>query len=74
VRLPAITGLVPNPLAFPPGCKYHPRCPLADERCRSEEPPLREEAPRHFSRCWFVDRMEELKRATPLGSGPEGTP
>jgi oligopeptide/dipeptide ABC transporter ATP-binding protein len=39
-RLEVIPGTVPNPLEFPDGCKFHPRCPLADDRCRSEEPPL----------------------------------
>jgi peptide/nickel transport system ATP-binding protein/oligopeptide transport system ATP-binding protein len=68
-RLPAIAGMVPNPLAFPPGCKYHPRCPLASERCRSEEPAMQEAAAGHFTRCWHVERMDELKRATPLGHG-----
>jgi peptide/nickel transport system ATP-binding protein len=37
----AIAGEVPNPLAPPPGCAFHPRCPLAMARCRSEPPPLR---------------------------------
>jgi oligopeptide/dipeptide ABC transporter ATP-binding protein len=68
-RLPAIAGIVPNPLDFPPGCKYHPRCPLASERCRVEEPALGEVAPGHCSRCWHVDRMDELKRETPPEAG-----
>ncbi len=36
----AIPGEVPNPLSPPPGCTFHPRCPLANERCRSERPAL----------------------------------
>ena len=36
----AVGGEVPNPLDPPPGCAFHPRCPLADERCRREAPPL----------------------------------
>jgi oligopeptide/dipeptide ABC transporter ATP-binding protein len=36
----------PNPAAPPPGCRFHPRCPLAIDRCRSEEPQLREVAGR----------------------------
>ena len=33
-----LAGEVPSPLAPPPGCHFHPRCPLANERCRSERP------------------------------------
>ena len=36
-----VAGEVPNPLNPPPGCTFHPRCPLADERCRAERPVLR---------------------------------
>ena len=35
-----VAGEVPNPLAPPPGCAFHPRCPHADERCRRERPQL----------------------------------
>jgi peptide/nickel transport system ATP-binding protein len=35
-----VAGEVPNPLAPPPGCAFHPRCPHANERCRREVPPL----------------------------------
>ncbi|CAM3923891.1 ABC transporter ATP-binding protein [Roseateles saccharophilus] len=37
-----VQGEVPNPLQPPNGCSFHPRCPLADERCRRERPPLLE--------------------------------
>jgi peptide/nickel transport system ATP-binding protein len=33
-----VGGEVPNPLAPPPGCVFHPRCPHANERCRTERP------------------------------------
>ena len=36
-----VAGEVPNPLAPPAGCSFHPRCPLANERCRRERPALR---------------------------------
>ncbi|CAM5345284.1 ATP-binding cassette domain-containing protein [Thauera mechernichensis] len=36
-----VRGEVPNPITPPPGCSFHPRCPLADARCRSEAPALR---------------------------------
>ena len=35
-----VQGEVPNPLNPPPGCTFHPRCPLANDRCRSERPAL----------------------------------
>jgi peptide/nickel transport system ATP-binding protein len=35
-----VAGEVPNPLAPPAGCAFHPRCPHADARCRSEAPRL----------------------------------
>jgi peptide/nickel transport system ATP-binding protein len=37
----AVAGEVPNPLAPPPGCAFHPRCPYANERCRREVPDLK---------------------------------
>jgi oligopeptide transport system ATP-binding protein len=40
-RLNVIPGVVPNPIDFPSGCKFHPRCPHAFDRCRVEEPTLR---------------------------------
>lgn len=33
-----VSGEVPSPIAPPPGCTFHPRCPLANERCRIEKP------------------------------------
>jgi len=38
-RIP-VAGEVPNPLALPRGCAFHPRCPHANERCRTETPAL----------------------------------
>jgi peptide/nickel transport system ATP-binding protein/oligopeptide transport system ATP-binding protein len=55
--LTPIPGVVPNPLAFPPGCKFHPRCTYAEARCKAEEPALREIAPGHTAACHFAERM-----------------
>jgi oligopeptide/dipeptide ABC transporter ATP-binding protein len=49
--LQVIPGLVPNPLRPPPGCRFHPRCPLASDRCRVEEPALSEHLPGHWAAC-----------------------
>jgi peptide/nickel transport system ATP-binding protein len=50
--LPAIEGLVPNPLDPIAGCRFHPRCPFAIERCRAQAPPLAAVLDRHASACW----------------------
>jgi peptide/nickel transport system ATP-binding protein len=46
-----VKGEIPSPLAPPPGCHFHPRCPRAFDRCRSEAPALREVAPGRLSAC-----------------------
>ena len=46
-----IKGEIPSPLAPPPGCHFHPRCPHAMARCKEENPELREIAPGRFSAC-----------------------
>jgi len=51
-RLTAIKGTVPDPIHFPPGCRFNPRCELADMRCRTEEPELVEVEPGHKVSCW----------------------
>jgi oligopeptide/dipeptide ABC transporter ATP-binding protein len=48
---PRITGEVPSLLDPPPGCAFHPRCPLAIERCRIETPQLNAVASRHLAAC-----------------------
>ena len=50
-----IRGEIPSPLAPPPGCHFHPRCPRAFERCGREVPPLREIAPGRLSACHLND-------------------
>ena len=50
-----IRGEIPSPLAPPPGCHFHPRCPHAFARCRTEAPVLRDIAPGHRSACHLND-------------------
>ncbi|HWD94585.1 MAG TPA: dipeptide ABC transporter ATP-binding protein [Verrucomicrobiae bacterium] len=46
-----LPGDVPSPIHPPSGCPFHPRCPIAEERCRAEIPTLREIAHGHFAAC-----------------------
>jgi oligopeptide/dipeptide ABC transporter ATP-binding protein len=50
-RLQAIPGTIPNALRPPPGCRFHPRCPIAIAACAEVEPPLEEKAPDHHVAC-----------------------
>ncbi|PLJ78389.1 ABC transporter ATP-binding protein [Infirmifilum sp. SLHALR2] len=50
-QLKPIPGSPPNLLNPPRGCRFHPRCPFATDKCRSEEPQLREVSPGHFVAC-----------------------
>ena len=49
----ALPGEVPDPSQPPPGCRFHPRCPYAFDRCRSEEPALVALAPARSAACWL---------------------
>lgn len=52
-----LPGDVPSPLNPPPGCPFHPRCPIAREKCRNEVPPLDpvKGEDLHVSACFFHD-------------------
>ncbi|MFZ2147536.1 MAG: ABC transporter ATP-binding protein [Sedimentisphaerales bacterium] len=59
-RLWTISGNVPEPLHFPTGCKFHPRCPRGktDKQCQTIEPELREAQPGRCVACWYVNGYE----------------
>ena len=59
-RLPTIPGTVPDPLHFPPGCKFHPRCHIGndDKRCQTVEPQLRQVQPGRCVACWYAKGYE----------------
>jgi len=48
-----LEGEIPSPMAVPQGCRFHTRCPFAQERCRVEVPEFRELAPDHYAACHF---------------------
>ncbi len=50
-RLDIISGIVPDAREFPEGCRFAPRCPLAEDRCRSASVELRALSEEHLGRC-----------------------
>ena len=63
-RLPTIPGNPPNPAHLPPGCRFEQRCPYAQPRCRTEEPPLRAAStPGHTFACWYPVGTPEGEKA-----------
>ena len=54
-RLASIPGQVPPATAWPAGCRFHPRCPVAWEKCRAEMPPLLPAGEGREARCWLVE-------------------
>ncbi len=56
-RLKEIPGMVPALTNLPPGCSFAPRCPFADDRCRSFYPPYEQKRPGHWAACWHSERL-----------------
>jgi oligopeptide/dipeptide ABC transporter ATP-binding protein len=52
-ELYVIHGTVPSPLFFSKACRFHPRCPYAQDRCATDAPPLVEVEKQHSVRCWY---------------------
>ena len=52
-RLPVIEGRLPDPTDRPPGCGFAGRCSYAQDKCRSDHPPLADAGNGHLYRCWF---------------------
>ncbi len=51
-----VPGEPPSPIKFPTGCVFHPRCPIAIDRCTAEEPPLKEHGGRRYAACHLAGR------------------
>lgn len=62
IKILDIKGEVPNAIDIPPGCRFHPRCPILDKnphletRCKAVEPPLIEVEREHYVACWLYTK------------------
>ena len=61
-RLKTIDGSIPDLVAPPSGCRFHPRCPYANEICRREVPELSEVERGHSVACWHYDDLKAILR------------
>ena len=66
----ALSGAPPNLAEPPPGCRFHPRCPLAMDICRRENPELTMLAPGHRVACFAADPAVRPQREA-IAAAPE---
>ncbi len=69
-RREILEGETPDAAHIPTGCRFHPRCPLVFDRCKTEEPPLFDVGPGHRAACWLI----EGGRSLPMVAGPTPAP
>ena len=70
-RLSPIAGLMPDPTNLPAGCSFSPRCPHCTDRCRNEDPPIRETVQGHMVKCHLIHtnkNRQDTVRPEPDGS------
>lgn len=53
-----LSGDLPSPANPPAGCRFNTRCPMVQEKCRIDDPSLREIEPGHFSACHFAEQLQ----------------
>ena len=56
-KLAPLVGEPPDLMHPPTGCRFHPRCPFASEKCSAQEPPMEDVGERHLVACWHQDRV-----------------
>jgi oligopeptide/dipeptide ABC transporter ATP-binding protein len=68
-----LQGETPNAINIPTGCRFNPRCPLAFDKCRIEQPPLFDVGDGHQAACWLAEGGKELP-PFPARNGSVGLP
>ncbi|HET9345678.1 MAG TPA: ABC transporter ATP-binding protein [Candidatus Limnocylindrales bacterium] len=64
-RRTILVGETPDAAHIPPGCRFHPRCPYAFDRCRVEEPPLFDVGDGQAAACWLAEGGRPLPAVAP---------
>lgn len=64
VKLEVIEGNIPDPLALPTGCKFHPRCKFAINICKKKEPEMEKIGDNHIVRCWMYNKEKAINFKT----------
>ena len=65
-----LVGETPDASRIPTGCRFHPRCPLAFDRCKVEEPPLFDLGDGHQAACWLAEGGRELPVLPTIPAAP----
>ena len=60
--LTSIRGSPPDLIDPPPGCKFHPRCPFAEDKCKTEKPPLEPHGEGHLAACWYTEKVVKARQ------------
>jgi oligopeptide transport system ATP-binding protein len=60
-----LTGDVPSPIRPPSGCHFHPRCPIANDKCKTDDPSLAKVQGDHQASCWRSSESASLMKAGP---------
>ncbi len=61
-RLTPIEGVMPEPSELPAGCKFHTRCPYADEQCMEGDVPVQDLGDSHVCKCHHIERIRQMRK------------
>ena len=61
-ELYTIKGSIPSLANLPTGCRFHPRCPFVTDKCRAEEPSVREIGSGRRAACWYAEEVAQKAR------------